>query len=216
MARAAGFIGKAPLFHQIMAAGALGGGLLRIVAADTTVIRHHLVHRLIERDPVALLVSLQRVAFPARLESVMMAGTAAPRDLLVIDVGERYGCELADLEIRHRRAHQHEIGLIALEAGSVFDPFDLELAFMFMTAGALLRTVGIALELRRELAVASNTRLVRCQLEGRPVLLRLFAVAIAAGSLLAFYVDELLRRLVVDMVTDLALVLGRFDMTKVK
>ena len=171
MACAAGFFGKLPLFHQIMAAGALGGGLLRVVAADTAVIRHHLVHRLIERDSVALLVSLQRVAFPARLESVVMAGTAAPRDLLVIDVGERYGCELAELEIRLRRAQQHEIGLIALEARRVLDPLDLELAFPVMTAGALLGTVGFALDLRGELAVASDTRLVRRHLEGRPVLL---------------------------------------------
>ena len=201
-----------------MAADAVAAGLLRVVAADATVIGHRLMRRLIERNPLALLASLQRVTFAARLESVMMAGAAARRDLLVIDVGERYGCELAELEIRFRRAQQYEIGLLALEARRVLDPLDPELALVVVAAGALLRagSIGVALDLSRRFAVTSDARLVRRQLEGRAVLFRLFAVAIAARALLAFCVDELLRRLVVDMVTGLAFVPGRFHVTMVK
>ena len=96
--------------------------------------------------------------------------------------------------------------------------FVMGMVFVLVAAGALLGagSIRIGLELGRGFAVTSDAILVRCQLEGRPVVFPLFAVAIAAGALLAFYVDELLRRLVVDMMTGLAFVLGRFHVTMMK
>ena len=165
MTNVAGVLGKPSLFHQVVAASALGLGFFQLVTPYAAVIRTGTVHRLLKRDTVAFVAPDQRMTLAARCEFVVVAGATGVGGLLVVDMGKRHCIELTEFEVRFGGAEQHEVGLTPLQARRLLDNFNSQLLLRVVTSAARHRADSVVRARGRHLQVAVQARLVCRQSE---------------------------------------------------
>jgi hypothetical protein len=107
---------------------------LPVVAAHTTVVGAHVMHRPLERHAVGLLVPLERVALDASADGCVMTSPAGFLEVLVVYVRKGNGVHLRFIEIGFGGMEQDEVGLTPFETLGVRDSDDLPLSLGRMTS----------------------------------------------------------------------------------
>jgi len=87
------------VLHLRMAAHTAKVRLLRFMAPDTTALGVDRVHRVLEGHASALIAAPKGVAVGARRHALMMARAAICVGVLVHNMRERYGVDLARIEV---------------------------------------------------------------------------------------------------------------------